>query len=80
MQRFGITIGPKEKKSYAKSNSIRECGSRAISRHRGDADRGVHRREREPHTAGGWEANPDLRPRRPLPHNSKTITIIQRGE
>jgi hypothetical protein len=80
MQRFGISIGPKEKKPYAKSNSIRECGSRAISCHHSDADRGIHRRERESHSAGGREANPDLRARRSMPDYPRPMTIIQRGE
>jgi hypothetical protein len=79
MQRFGISIGPKEKKSYAKSNSIRDCRNRAVSRHHSDAVWGIHRREREPHSASGRETNSDLRSRRPLPHIARTITIIQRG-
>ena len=79
MQRFEISIGPKEKKAYAKSNSIRDCRSCAGSRHHNDSIRGVHRGERESHSAGGREANAHLPPRRSLPYSARTITIIQRG-
>jgi hypothetical protein len=82
LRRFGISIGPKEKKPYVKSNSICDCRSCVVSRHHSDADRGVHRGERESHSAGGREANPDLRPQRSLslPFEPRTITIGQRGE
>src|SRR5215831_188922 len=82
MLRFRISIGPKEKKSYAKSNSVRDCGSCARSRHHGDAVRGFHRGECESHSAGRREANPNLRSRRSLslPYEPRTITIVQRGE
>jgi len=82
MRQFGISIGPKEKKPYAKSNSICDCRSSAISRYHSDADRGIHHGERESHSAGGREANPDLRPRRSLSllDEPRKITIIQRGE
>src|SRR5438270_931092 len=73
MRRFGISIGPKEKKAYAKSNSIRDCRRRADSCHRSDAVRSIHRRERESHSAGRREANPDLRPRRSLPNGPRKI-------
>jgi hypothetical protein len=82
MQRFGISIGPKEKKPYAKSNSVRDRRNRDGSRYHSDADRGVHRGERESRSAGRREANPDLRPRRSLSllDEPRKITIIQRGE
>jgi len=80
MQRFVISIGPKEKKAYAKSNSIRDCRSRVGSRHHSDAVQGVHCSERESRSAGEWD--PDLRHQRSLslPFELRTITIIQRGE
>jgi hypothetical protein len=80
MQRFEISIGPKEKKAYAKSNSIRDCWSRAVSRHRSDADRGIHRVECEPPFSGRTGSQSRLAGPRSLPYDPRTITIIQRDE
>jgi hypothetical protein len=82
MQRFGISIGPEEKKPYAKSNSIRDCGSRAVSRHRSDTVRGVHRGERELPFCGRTGSRSVLVAPAilSLPYEPRTITIIQSGE
>jgi hypothetical protein len=80
MRRFGISIGPKERKAYAKSNSIVTAGV-VLGLVITAMQSGVFTAENaSPRSAGRRESNPHVRPRRSLPYKPRAITIIQRDE
>jgi hypothetical protein len=79
MRRFGISIGPKERKAYAKSNSIVTAGV-VLGLVITAMQSGVFTAENASPILRADGTQIPLAATASLPHDSRTITIVQRGE